>query len=335
MMSHKIKYYLILLLFALHCLGLVVAQDKGIKLVYPPSPQKARIQHLLTINSMKDIEKEPSFFSKIVKWVFGGTTTSRWLVQPVGITVSDKEKIFVADPAAKTVHIIDLGANKYENLLEFENEKFISPVGLTISDDGDLYVSDSEKGEVIVVDENLKLKFRLKEKLIRPTGIVIVRDKLYVVDTGLHKVWVFDLYGKYLNEFGSRGAGEGEFNYPVSITAKNNFLYVVDALNYRIQIFDLDGKYISSFGKLGNAAGYFSSPKSVSTDSDSNIYVTDALFDNFQIFNQKGELLLLIGKYGSDVGMFISPNGIFIDKSDKVYVVDTFNKRIQIFKYLK
>lgn len=335
MLLKKIKYIFILVFVILYFVESLAAQTEGKKLFYPPPPQKARVQHLQTISSMKDVEKEPSFFSKIVKWVFGGTTTSRWLVQPVGIVVSKEDKIFVADPGAKAVHIIDIKDNKFASLLEYENEKFISPVGLTFSENGYLFVSDSERGDITVVDAELRLQFRIIEKLIRPTGMVVVRDNLYVVDTGQHKVLVFNLRGKYLNEFGSRGAGEGEFNFPVSITSKNDLLYVVDALNYRVQIFDFEGKYISTFGEQGNKAGYFSSPKSITTDSDSNIYVTDALFDNFQIFNRKGELLLLVGKSGRKDGTFSSPNGIYIDKSDKIYLVDTFNKRIQIFKYLK
>ncbi len=331
----KNTYYLIFILLILIRIEFAFAQSEGKKLVWPPQPQKARIQHLQTISSLKDIEKEPSFFAKLLKWAFGGATTSKWLVQPVGIAVSENGKIFVADPGSKAVHVIDLEESTHGYLLEYENDKLISPVGLAMSEGGLLYVSDSEKGEIFVVDAKLKLKFRIKEKLIRPTGMVIINNKLYVVDTGQHKIVVFNLKGEYLSEFGSRGAGECEFNFPITITAKNNYLYVVDALNYRIQIFDLEGKYISSFGELGNAAGFFSSPKAIAIDSDSNIYVTDAMFDNFQIFNQKGELLLLIGKSGAVAGLFSSPNGIFIDKSDKIYVVDTFNKRVQIFKYIK
>jgi DNA-binding beta-propeller fold protein YncE len=311
------------------------AQPGKTDLVWPPTPQKARIKFVQTISSLKDVSSEPGFLSRIFGWLFGSEEATRWLVQPVAVAVSKDGELYISDPGAKCIHVLDLKNKKHHFISETKYGNLISPVGLAFSLDKKIFISDSERGEVIVLDEYGDALFRIKNRLVRPTGITIAAGKLYVIDTAQHKILVFDLNGNFLFEFGRRGSGQGEFNYPVHLTAFGSNLYGVDAMNYRIQIFDLDGKFISTFGDVGNAAGTFAHPKSASIDSDGNIYVTDALMDVFQIFNKDGKLLLVVGSKGIADGEFMSPSGITVDSSDNIYVADALNRRIQIFRYLK
>jgi len=309
-------------------------QTTARELVWPSPPQQARIKHIQTISSIKDISEEPGFFSKVFSFLFGSKNIDRWLVQPVGIAVDRDGKLYIADPGINGIHILDIKKKDYRFLAETKFGAFKSPVGLAFSRDGTLYLSDSERGEIFVLAGNEDVLFSIKNNIVRPTGLSIIGERLYVTDTGKNKVVVFDLTGNFLFEFGQRGNGEGEFNFPVQLTF-NNSLSVVDAMNFRIQQFTPDGKYVSSFGQIGSSAGSFANPKSVARDSDGHLYVTDALLDNFQIFNNDGQLLLVVGSKGNADGEFTSPSGIAIDESDNVYVVDSLNKRIQIFKYLK
>lgn len=303
------------------------------KLVWPEPPQKAKIQHLQTISSLADLKIEEGFFTKILKFLFGGDDRQHWLIQPVGITVDDG-LIYIADPGCGCVHVLNLPKNDYEFIDRIDNIKFISPVGVALDRKKRLFITDSQLNKVFIIEGINKFVGEIKYDFQRPTGITIRHDKIFIVETGSHKILVFDLKGNYLYSLGERGNGEGEFNFPVSI-AVNNFIYIVDAMNHRIQVLDLDGKYKFSFGKIGNMAGNFTNPKSIAFDSDENLYVTDALMDNFQIFNQKGELLLVVGSKGSGDGEYLGPSGIYIDKNDKIYVVDALNRRLQILKYLK
>lgn len=311
-----------------------VSQTGTSTLVWPPSPDTARIQHVQTISSIGDLEITKGFFSKLLGFIFGSSESPTWLVQPVGIAVSDDGKIFIADPGAKGVHIIDQKKRTYGFIFETKFGNLESPVGVAVAHNGNLYVSDSQRGDIIVFDDDLEAETLIKGNFTRPTGIVIFDNRLYVVDTEKHTIVVLDMNGNFLSTLGTRGEGEGEFNYPVSLAVKNG-VYVVDALNYRIQKIDFQGRFLASFGKQGTATGSFASPKAIALDSDGNIYVTDALMDNFQIYNTQGELLLVVGRQGTRDGEFLSPSGIAIDNQDKIYVVDTLNKRIQIFQYLK
>lgn len=334
-MKYLIKIiYIFLTLNLLFFCSFVFSQEIGQQLCWPAPPQKARIQYLKTISSTSDFGAEVGLFTKIINFIFGDESKEQWLIQPVGIAAKNRV-IYVADPGAKGFHIINLGKNKYEFINRTKNSFLISPVGIAVSESNQIYVCDSQLKLIIVYNNKLNPEFEISyTEFIRPTGITIKNNNLYVIDTGLHKVFVFDLNGNLKFSFGSRGNDKGKFNFPVSVAVSKQ-IYVVDALNHRIQTFDSEGNYQFSFGKIGDKPGSFANPKSIAIDSDNNVYVTDALMDNFQIFNNRGDLLLVVGSQGTGNGEFLSPNGITIDKDDKIYIVDMLNRRIQIFKYLK
>ena len=313
----------------------VAEAQSDTNLVWPQPPDRARVRFLETISYQQHFKHESGgLFSKIVSFVFGEHQDLSWLVQPVGIAVSPQGKIYVADPGAHGIHVIDRAEQEYKFLHETKDGQFVSPVGITVAPDGTVFVSDSERGDIVALDKDNDPEFAFGDHLVRPTGLSIDQGRLYVADPGRQKVLIFDLKGTYIGEFGQRGVGDGEFNYPIDVVGVNS-LYVVDALNYRIQEFDPGGKFASKFGRQGNAAGLLASPKSVALDSDGNIYVTDALMDNFQIFDKQGQLMLVVGQQGVSNGRFMSPGGITIDDKDNIYIVDMLNKRIQIFKYVK
>jgi len=313
---------------------LIANDEKKDSLYWPQPPDRARIQHLRTIGSLADLEIKSGFFSKVFSFLFGSPKSQTWLEQPVGIAVSPNKTIAIADPGAHGIHLINQVEREYILIRETKFGTISSPVGVAFSEEGLLYVSDSENGKIIVFNDNLNAKFYFDSHLKHPTGITVTKDTIYVVDTREHKIVFFNLEGEYLGEFGKRGAGEGEFNFPVNLISVCENLYIVDALNYRIVQTDKHGKYQASFGEHGNVAGRFAAPKGIACDSDSNLYITDALMDNFQIFNQRGKLLLVVGRNGLSNGEFMSPSGIAIDNNNIIYIVDSLNKRIQLFRYL-
>ncbi len=301
---------------------------------WPPPPERARIVHVQTLTAGTVLGRDRGFFGKIFGTIFGGEKTPTWLVQPVGIAVSGKGKLYVADPGARGVHIIDPAEKEYELITETRYGPFISPVGCAVDRDGRVYVSDSERGEIIVMDDDGDARERFSEGLVRPTGIQVSGDSVYVADAGLHQLLVYSRDGQPRGAIGGRGAGASEFNYPVGLVVGDS-LFVLDALNYRVQTFDRQGRFGSTFGSIGNVAGRFAAPKGLAIDSDGNIYVSDGLMDNVQVFDHSGRLLLIVGRNGTRDGEFITPSGIAISADDTIYVVDSINRRIQMFRYTR
>lgn len=322
----------VVLLFVLCRADLPAQSDSS--LVWPSPPDRGRISHVQTIASNADFKQEKGWWNRVVTFFAGGESDRPWLVQPVGIALAADGRIFIADPGAHCVHVIQPEKKEYDLIAETKFGKLVSPVGLAFDTEGRLYVSDSERHSVIRFDDDLDAEEEFAGTFTRPTGLSIVGSTLYVVDAGAHAVVLSDLDGRKLGEFGRHGFGPGEFNYPIHVTVRDS-VYVTDALNYRVQEFDVAGKHLRTIGMQGNVPGRFASPKAAALDSDGNLYVTDALMDNFQIFSPAGRLLLIVGRKGSRNGEFMSPGGIAIDSRDKVYVVDTLNRRIQIFQYHK
>lgn len=303
-------------------------------LVWPAPPERARIRFEESLTGSAGRGSGGGFFGKLLGALFGGSRQSTWLVQPVGIAVAPGGALYVADPGARGVHIIGPGSSRYELITETKFGPFRSPVGCAVDRRGRVYVADSERGDVVVLDDDGDGELVIAGGMERPVGVQVSGDTLFAADAGLHRIFLYSLKGAALGSFGGRGAGAGEFNYPVHLAVRDS-LFVLDALNYRVQTLGRDGAFGSVFGSVGNVAGRFAMPKSVALDSDGNLYVADGLMDVIQIFDRAGRLLLIFGRNGTRDGEFVGPSGIAIGPDDRVYVVDAMNRRIQVFRYLR
>jgi RHS repeat-associated protein len=136
----------------------------------------------------------------------------------------------------------------------------------------------------------------------------------------------------YVSQFGSVGAGNGQFREPVGVAvdAKGN-LWVLDSGNSRVEEFNEKGEYVQKFGSEGQGNGQLLYPAGIAVDSKSNVWVVEGNNDRVQEFNEKGEYLKKFGSIGSGNGQFSGPLGIAIDAKGNVWVADTGNSRVQEF----
>lgn len=304
-------------------------------IVWPLPPEQARIGYEGKLERPDDAGTKKGFFRRIFEFLAG--ETAERIVKPYGITVDSAGRIIVADTAFKRLHIFDKKEGHYTWIDEFNDIGFVSPIGVAVDNQDNIYVSDSELSKIFIFNKKGKLLFEITQNISRPTGIAINKDEgfLYVVNTLEHNISVYNLSGKYLYVFGSRGKENGTFNFPTDIFVdKQGSVYVTDSLNFRIQLFNKHGKFISMFGRQGDGSGNFARPKGVAVDIYGHIYVVDALFDAVQIFDRDGRYLLGFGSSGQGSGNFWLPSGIFIDSKNSIYVSDSFNRRVQIFRYI-
>ena len=83
-----------------------------------------------------------------------------------------------------------------------------------------------------------------------PCGIVFDdSNNLFVVDGYNHRVQKFDIGGKYLLQFGSKGAGPGQLSSPRGIALRNGRLYIADSGNKRVSIFQTTGQFCHTVGE--------------------------------------------------------------------------------------
>jgi hypothetical protein len=106
-----------------------------------------------------------------------------------------------------------------------------------------------------------------------------------VADVTNHRIQVFSNAGVLLQQWGSNGTGNGQFNTPIDIVVDNAwYVYVVDSWNHRIQVFNASGTFIGKWGSYGTANGQFNYPEEIDLDTAGKVYVLDGYNQRVQVF---------------------------------------------------
>jgi tripartite motif-containing protein 71 len=103
----------------------------------------------------------------------------------------------------------------------------------------------------------------------------------------------------YRGEWGSFGAGPGQFDRPYGVAvADDGLVYVTDFNNHRVQYFSATGNYLGEWGSEGKGKGQFCCPWGVAAHGR-RIYVTDTLNHRVQYFTRAGSFLGAWGEPGT------------------------------------
>ena len=319
------------------------------RLVWPPPPEMPRVEYLGEFAGSIRASGDGSFAKTWNEFLYGPDHLPS-LVTPHAVSMShDGTRLAVADPNALCVHVLDLERQTYRRIDGSSEGDILlrCPVGVAWAGD-DLYIVDGELHAILCVagtDRTLNRsdgtmgsgRIVAQDSLQRSAGITYnpVNDRLYVTDSGQHCVLVFDRSGLLLRSFGTRGGGEGQFNYPSQIAcASDGSIVVADSMNFRVQRFSADGEFLGMFGQKGDAAGDFALPKGVAVDAQGSIWVVDAQFENVQAFGSDGRLLMTLGQEGHGPGEFWLPAGVTIDRQQRMWIADSYNRRVQGFQLL-
>ncbi len=302
--------------------------------VWPPPPDAPRIRYVRSIAGPADIGHAPSAWKRLGNFITGERGERERLQKPFGVALDESGNLCVTDTGNHTVCYCNFAGKHWQLWQGLGKTNFVSPVAM-VRRNGIFYIADSEPGKVFAFGADGREVFTISAPLQRPAGLTISGDSLAVADSQAHAIFIFDLRGRLRFQFGRRGTGPGEFNFPTHVAADNQGrLLVTDSLNSRIQVFDAAGKFLSQIGSAGDTPGHFGRPKGVAADSFGHIYVADAVFDNLQVFDLSGHLLMTLGQGGTEPGEFGLPAGIAIGTDNQIYVADSYNHRVQVFKYI-
>jgi DNA-binding beta-propeller fold protein YncE len=123
----------------------------------------------------------------------------------------------------------------------------------------------------------------------------------------------------FLRKWGSKGNGDGQFNFPTGIAVDNSGnLYVADKENHRVQKFSSEGAFLLKWGREGTGKGQFYFPIGVAVDSAGNLYVVDEGNHRIQKFSSEGTFLSTWGGEGRGNGKFFYPLSVAVDHADNV-----------------
>ncbi|MET0008445.1 MAG: 6-bladed beta-propeller [Candidatus Thiodiazotropha sp. 6PLUC9] len=165
-------------------------------------------------------------------------------------------------------------------------------------------------------------------ELIKPYGVHSdSQGRVYVADTGIAGLVVFDRKKQNLTYWGT--TGPGALKKPTGITsdAQGN-VYVSDVIDHRVVIYDKNGSFINAYG----GKDILTSPVGLAfNDETQQLYVVDSKKHQVTVFNKDGGIDFTIGERGGDSGKFNFPTNIAMDKNGVIYISDTMNFRVQIF----
>lgn len=309
-------------------------------IIWPGPPEKPRIQYLWSLRFVTGGEKGSRFMKLVageVQHDISDPQQSDTLISPHGVFVDQRQNLYIADPGAGRVSVINLETMDSFNITHAGSYPLAAPIGVVASPDGRIFVSDADLATVAVFNEKGKFIEFLEGEFKRPTGLALDagRGIVYVADTWAHTIYKYGLDGTRMGSIGHKGEKPGELHYPTHIYADSEgLLYVADTLNFRIQIFGPDGTLVKAFGVIGDSYDTFDKVKGIAVDTEGHIYVTDSAQNMVKIFDREGRLLLFFGEPGRFYGQFDLPAGIFIDSRNRIYVADNMNMRLQAFQFL-
>jgi len=162
--------------------------------------------------------------------------------------------------------------------------------------------------------------------LRHPSAISALNKDIYLIDSGLHRIFRYDLFQKTLTPFTNLSAYP-EMNIFVS---PDRSVFISDPNNNQVLHFTSDGSQLPSLVSPGNLAR----PVAVAVnEKNGHIIVADGLFDHFIYFNNVGMTLSVVRAQQSlaIAAMATGPDGI--------YVADRIGRQVNVlgwdgsFKY--
>jgi DNA-binding beta-propeller fold protein YncE len=215
-----------------------------------------------------------------------------------------------------------------------EDYKFARPVAVAVGRDGRIAVADAVCECVLLyipAEQRVHKLFAMgKEAMVSPVSVVFDDDMmLYVSDSALRKIAVFDRKGTFLFFMGKTV----ELARPTGLAfdSDKKTIYALDTLFHKVYAMNKKGELLHSFGGRGTGSGQFNFPTHLTWSPIGRIYVMDVMNFKVKVFDSTGNFIYSFGRQGDGSGDFSIPKGIAVDMDGVIYVVDTLFDNIQLF----
>jgi DNA-binding beta-propeller fold protein YncE len=245
--------------------------------------------------------------------------------ETAGLTIDATDRLYAFTRKPTPVVEFDVAG---QVLKRWGEGLFVYPHGIRVDRDGFLWLTDARgrdgKGhQVFKYSRDGKLLMTLgiagvagvgPDTFNGPTDVAIAPDgAIFVSDGhGNNRIVKFSKEGKFIRQWGKKGAAPGEFNLPHTLFFdQRGRLLVGDRSNKRIQIFDQDGNFIEQWTQFGSPSGIF-------ITGDDVLYVVD--------YNDRKRLFIGSAKDGSikhEIDDLALAEGVAVDKSGAIFVSET------------
>lgn len=161
---------------------------------------------------------------------------------------------------------------------------------------------------------------------------VDINGSYVIADATRNTVRLYGKDGTLLAETGGSGWGDGQFDRPSGVWARNGIdIFVADYGNHRVQRFDRKLAFISSYStrERSNSDERFGYPADVAISRLGDLFICDS--ENARILKLEGvgKFERTFGGFDAGKGRLREPRAISIGPGDRLYVRD--GDRIVIF----
>lgn len=258
------------------------------ELLWPEPPAAARVKYLRSIAGPDDFLSD-SRRAGLLDWLLGRDQEVLPLLTPYDVASDAEHRVWVSDNGARLLYLFDLAQRELIYIRQINGEDLVLPTGLAYD---------------------------------------MVRQRLYLADSSLGKVFVLDPDGGYLGEL---KAPQGMQRPGGVAVDRQGRVHVADALAGMVLVFASDGQYVGQITSKISPSGRFARPLDVAFGPSGETLVLDGLGFSVEVQGEDGSLLGQIGKIGDSPGAFARPRGIVVDRTGLVYVSDAAFDNIQVF----
>jgi len=208
------------------------------------------------------------------------------------------------------------------------------PSAITTDSKHRIFVTDIRAGLVHVFDfaNSTFSRLRGREALRLPSGFSADRDgNVYVSDSALQTVLVYDSSGKFIRPLKKMKGGESYFDgvRGIAVDPRTGRIYVCDKFRHMVFALDQKGRILGRYGKRfgGDGPGEFRSPMQVVARAG-EIVVLDSGNYRVQILDASGRFVKAFRVPDIQNG-----SGLAMDDAGNIYVSDPQLNHVQVFSH--
>jgi peptidylamidoglycolate lyase len=242
--------------------------------------------------------------------------------------------------------VLEIDADTGKLLSSWGANMFLVPHGITIDQSNNVFLTDVGLQQVFEFTHDGRPLLALGEPRVgawdgthfnQPTDIQIRPDGTFYVSDGYvnSRVAIFDKAGKWLQEWGRKGSGPGEFSNPhgIAFVPGSTDIVVADRENSRLQLFDRVGAFKKQWVGAADARTT-GRVFCVATDAEGNYYVGirradyDTQHTGVLKLDRAWRIVASIGFGQPGDPVFNAVHDLAVGKDGSIYVAETRTKRV-------
>jgi DNA-binding beta-propeller fold protein YncE len=214
--------------------------------------------------------------------------------------------------------------------------KFNYPKGLAVDRaTGAVYVCDTDNGQIKKYANDGTFVWQVNAAKGSVGADVGANGAVWIADTANARLLRLDpATGARLQIVGSRGGGNGQFQFPTGVAVDTDgSLWVADTTRDVVQHLSASGTYLGQVGSPGAGDTHLQAGWDVEV-LGGYVFVSDAdpTSNKIKVWTTSGGFVGAFGGPGTQLGQFQEPKGMDLTPDGRLFVTEEAGERVQEFR---